>query len=505
VLFLSEIVVGVLAPVILFGLQKVRETNSGLLAGSACVLAGVALNRTNVAIFAYAAPPGSVYVPHWMEILVSAAAIAAGVVLFVLAVRFLPILPEEGDKRSLAMPRFSRWAVVFGGGALALLVITVVLLLQPATQAKAVRTEATATADVAVSPREGQCQTCHQDAQALVYAGTEPNEVELLVIEPLPAEAVHADIRCVACHYGDTYAQDVEAAHVGTVTDPTQGDAKICAACHPDLPEEFPQDRLRTPHSEVTHGEMVDVACSDCHGAVGHGFDPVSGESICPMGVCLDCHQERNLDSELSECVACHVGPHESVPAFECSACHQSTDDWQVVEMTSHPVDLVGGHAQAGCSDCHPDADLDRVLGTQCADCHEPPSDAHYSPDCQECHTPASFSDARLIDHPVALEGHHQSVSCAGCHADGQTNPEYLCGNCHERPENHLTGECSSCHTPEGWVESISWVVNLTPPISHDLDGRENCLTCHDLAGKIKPAPCNHVDYVNEQCVLCHK
>jgi Ni/Fe-hydrogenase subunit HybB-like protein len=504
-LFLAEIAVGVIVPLVLFGIRKARNTSTGLIAGSACVLAGVALNRTNVAIFAYEAPSGAAYSPHWMEILVSVAAVAAGVLLFVLAVRYLPILPEAREGQSMALPRLSRRVVVFGGGALVLLALTVVLLLQPATQARAGRSHAEAVPSGAVSPREGECQTCHQDGQALANAGVDRNSLDQYAVEPLPAEAVHGAIRCVTCHYGDRLAEDTEVAHAGVVNDPSVGDAGVCVACHPDLPDEFPQDRLRTPHSALAHGETVGVSCSDCHGAVGHGFDPVSGEIICPMGVCLDCHQERNLDSELSECDACHVGPHDPVPAFECSACHQSTGDWGVVEMASHPVDLAGGHAQAACSDCHPDAAFDRVVGTQCADCHESPNDTHYGPICQDCHTPASFQGARLPDHPVTLEGYHKSAPCASCHVDGQPPPEYTCECCHERPDNHLPGACSLCHTPGGWAQSISWLVNLTPPISHERGGRESCLTCHDPAGEIMPAPCNHGDYVNEQCMLCHK
>jgi Ni/Fe-hydrogenase subunit HybB-like protein len=505
VLFLAEILVGVVVPMVLFSIKKARDTSTGLIWGSACVLAGVALNRTNVALLAYGAPVGATYIPHWMEILVSVAAVAAGILLFVLAVRFLPIFPEVGGTRRTTVPQWSRRAVVFVGGALALLMITVVLLLQPVTQAGAAKTQVAPTPEATVLPREGQCQTCHQDTQALANAGADQNEVALLTIEPLPAEAVHAKIQCVTCHFGDRYTTDMAAAHAKSVTDPTRGDARLCVACHQDLPAEFPQDRLRTPHDVVTHGELVDVSCSDCHGAVGHGFDPVSGEIICPMGVCLDCHRERNLDSELSDCHACHIGPHEPVPAFECSECHQSTEEWQIVEMSTHPVELAGGHAQAQCSGCHQDGSFDQKVSAECADCHEPPSDAHYGLVCQDCHTPASFQDARLPDHPVALQGFHASAPCAGCHAAGQMTPEYTCSNCHERPENHLSGECSLCHTPEGWAQSISFVVNLTPPISHGLDARENCLDCHDLAGEIKPAPSNHGDYINEQCVLCHK
>jgi hypothetical protein len=440
-----------------------------------------------------------------MEIVISVAAVAAGILLFVLAVRFLPILPEAKGAQSITMPHWSRRAVVFVGSALALLMITVVLLVQPATRAGATITGIAATPEATVSPREGECQTCHQDTQALANAGAAQDEVTLLTIEPLPAEAIHGNIRCVTCHYGDRNTKDLEAAHASVVIDPTQGEAKLCVACHQDLPAEFPQDRLRTPHDAVTHGEVVDVSCSDCHGAVGHGFDPVSGEIICPMGVCLDCHQERNLDSELSDCDACHIGPHDPVLVFECNTCHQSTDVWQMVEMVTHPVELVGGHAQADCAGCHQGGNFDQKVSTECADCHEPPTETHYGQVCQDCHTPANFQDARIPDHPIALEGYHKNAPCAGCHADGQAAPEYTCSNCHERPENHLPGECSICHTPKGWTESISFVVDLTPPISHGLDAKENCLACHDLAGEIKPAPCNHGDYINEQCVLCHK
>jgi Ni/Fe-hydrogenase subunit HybB-like protein len=506
-LFLAEIAIGVIVPMVLFSMKKVRATSAGLIWGSACVLTGVALNRTNVAVLAYGAPAGATYFPHWMELVISVAAVAAGVLFFALAVRFLPILPEaKGAEDETTAPQWSRRAVVFASGALALLMITVVLLLQPVTQAGAARSQTTTAPPTTISPREGECQTCHQDAQALTNAGASQDEVALLTIEPLAAEAVHANIQCVTCHYGDRNTRDMEAAHSNTVTDATRGDARVCVACHQDLPEEFPQDRLRTPHDAVTHGELANVSCSDCHGAVGHGFDPVSGEIICPMGVCLDCHQERNLDSKLSDCDACHISAHEPVPAFDCNVCHQSTEVWQVVAMSAHPVELVGRHTQVACSDCHQDTPFDAKVSTECVDCHEPPNDAHYGPACEDCHTPDSFQDARLPDHPVALEGLHKSAPCTGCHAEGQMTSELdACSNCHERPENHLYGECSICHTPEGWVQSIAFVVGLAPRVSHDLDGKENCLICHDLGGEIKPAPSNHGDYINEQCLLCHK
>ncbi len=292
------------------------------------------------------------------------------------------------------------------------------------------------------------------------------------------------------------------------VTDPSIGNAGVCIACHPDLPAEFPEDRLRTPHDAVSHGEAVGVACSDCHGGVGHGYDPVSGEIICPMRVCLDCHQTQQLNSELSDCDTCHIAAHEPTGTMDCSGCHQSTEAWQQVEMATHPLELTAGHAQAACSDCHPNTSFEQATGVSCSDCHEPPGQPHYGPACEDCHTPIGFQDAAVLPaelHPVELTGAHQSAPCEGCHGGGKPAPKHECSTCHQRPEGHLSGDCTVCHTPEGWASSMAaLVVSLSPQISHGLAGQEDCLMCHSLDGQVRPAPSNHGDYANTQCTVCH-
>jgi Ni/Fe-hydrogenase subunit HybB-like protein len=94
-LFLAEMVIGVIVPMILLGTRKIRESSSGLLWGATCVLVGLALNRTSVPLLALKATSGAVYFPHWMEFTVAAACVAAGVLLFTQAVRFLPVFPES--------------------------------------------------------------------------------------------------------------------------------------------------------------------------------------------------------------------------------------------------------------------------------------------------------------------------------------------------------------------------------------------------------------------------
>jgi hypothetical protein len=507
VLFMAEILVGIIVPMILFSIRRVRKSDAGLIAGSAAVLAGVALNRTNVALLAYQAPAGAYYVPNWMEILIAVSAVAAGVLLFALAVRFLPILPKAEDgQEEVTAAGWSRRAVVFVGGALSLLTLAVVFLLLPVTEATASKVPEIDPARMPAATGEypvGGCQSCHLDANALREAGAGEDRLLAMTIDPQPVGSAHGRLDCIVCHYGNKGTQDKTEAHKGRILDPTVGEAGVCVACHSDLPDEFPDDRLRTPHDEITHGETGGVFCSDCHGGVGHGFDPVSGETICPMGVCLDCHVSRQLDAALTDCDACHMGAHEEVAELACGVCHQSTSEWRGVEASDHPLRLEGGHAQATCLDCHREAD--GGLGSECADCHQPPEGGHYGMDCQECHTPASFAEAHLPDHPLALVGAHQTAACADCHVDGVQSPEYVCSNCHGRPAGHLSGRCEVCHTPAGWAESISFVTRLTPLIPHELEGKSGCLMCHDLESEMLPAPSNHGDYENEQCVLCHK
>lgn len=502
--FAVELLLGVVVPLLLFGLARFRHTRSGLIWGSAAALAGVALNRTNVALLAYQAPAGASYAPHWIEVTISVAAVAAGVLLFTLAVRFLPILPGSRDQRGGL--GWSRRTLLFVSGVLSLTTIAVIALSLPSIEAQAHRNGSAVPAQTSAAET---CSDCHSQPQALAAGGADPDRVAQLTIEPQPAAQVHGRIRCVTCHYGQEGTQEIKAAHQGIVVDPTVSNAQVCLACHPHLPAEFPNDRLRTPHDELSHGQAVDVACSDCHGGVGHSFDPVSSEIICPMSVCLDCHQERQLGADLTDCDACHMGGHDPAPGLACSACHTSTDAWSDVATVDHPLSLDGQHQQVPCLDCHAGASpLADGADLTCAGCHQPPGQDHYAGACETCHTPAGFDQAQLPtqEHPTPLVGAHQNAPCQGCHTPDLQPPQSdECSDCHQAPQGHLAGRCDMCHTPAGWADSIAHVVRLAGPITHDVEGQADCLLCHDPAAEIQPAPANHTPYQNEQCTLCHK
>jgi hypothetical protein len=91
------------------------------------------------------------------------------------------------------------------------------------------------------------------------------------------------------------------------------------------------------------------------------------------------------------------------------------------------------------------------------------------------------------VPHP--LEGRSD---CLACHDTGGIEPF---------PEDHAgrTSEsCTMCHQAgEAEAEEI-------PPVPHPLEGREDCLACHDTDG-IEPFPGDHVGRTNDMCTMCHE
>jgi Ni/Fe-hydrogenase subunit HybB-like protein len=95
--FLLEILVGVIVPMALYAMKSVRESANGLLLASCCVIAGTVLNRFNVNFFAQAGKYTS-YFPSVIEFLVTIGLVSFMILLYRLAVTYLPVLHEEGTK-----------------------------------------------------------------------------------------------------------------------------------------------------------------------------------------------------------------------------------------------------------------------------------------------------------------------------------------------------------------------------------------------------------------------
>ena len=105
VLFWAEILIGVVTPIVLFSMKRIRQNANGLLLGAVILLLGMILNRFNVSWFAVQHPDPLSYMPTFMsnvhylpslpEFLVSIGIFSAGILAFGLAVKYLPVFEEE--------------------------------------------------------------------------------------------------------------------------------------------------------------------------------------------------------------------------------------------------------------------------------------------------------------------------------------------------------------------------------------------------------------------------
>ena len=97
-LFLLEMLGGVALPAILLSFRKIRNLPRGLLGASLLVMAGIVLNRLNVAWIGMSVHDQLNYIPTWMEVALSLGFLTAGTIAFFLAVHYLPVFPKTEEE-----------------------------------------------------------------------------------------------------------------------------------------------------------------------------------------------------------------------------------------------------------------------------------------------------------------------------------------------------------------------------------------------------------------------
>jgi Ni/Fe-hydrogenase subunit HybB-like protein len=86
-----EVILGIVVPVILLSIRRIRISAQGLYYASVCTIMGFLLNRLNTSTTGFVASSGVNYFPSWMEISITLALVATGFFIFAMAVRYLPI------------------------------------------------------------------------------------------------------------------------------------------------------------------------------------------------------------------------------------------------------------------------------------------------------------------------------------------------------------------------------------------------------------------------------
>ncbi len=104
-LFLLEIGLGLLLPVLLLSLRRIRSRPAGQFAAAVFTILGFVLHRMNVSITGMESTLRVGYFPAWTEVAVTLMIVALGFALFGLAARHLPVF---GHEAATAGPRMGR-------------------------------------------------------------------------------------------------------------------------------------------------------------------------------------------------------------------------------------------------------------------------------------------------------------------------------------------------------------------------------------------------------------
>ena len=101
-MFLAEMLLGVIAPIVMLFIPRIRNNQFGLFMSALMVVLGFVMNRINVAITGMDRSSGVHYFPSWTELAVTGSIVAFGFLLFGLAVKYLEVFPP-GDMKEIAL------------------------------------------------------------------------------------------------------------------------------------------------------------------------------------------------------------------------------------------------------------------------------------------------------------------------------------------------------------------------------------------------------------------
>jgi Ni/Fe-hydrogenase subunit HybB-like protein len=345
--FILEMLLCAIIPMILFAVPQVRRRKAGLFIGAATAVIGFVFNRINVAGISTISATGTNYIPSWTEFAVSAAVVSGAALVFFFFIEHFSVYEDDGPKKEHFLPRPDPVTGAFlaspwmGNGAIYSLIfilaagIAAYLLPEDAVSgAKPKPTPVdivrTVTAIKSLPPGQPFSHLELAAGDAPPSAGARSLQVLLLDANRdgrfvLFDHAGHQQRQgkdscgfchhrnrpfdqatpCSACHRDMYLATDVfnHEAHQRK-TGGNQG----CPQCHPD--PALPKTRANT------------TSCGSCHRAMSvsnsfvasadHPLDqPAAGFMDAMHGLCRQCHMDAaarkpELSADFARCTACH-------------------------------------------------------------------------------------------------------------------------------------------------------------------------------------------------------
>jgi octaheme c-type cytochrome (tetrathionate reductase family) len=428
-----EILLGVVAPFLLFLNRAVRRSMGWLFFTVSLIIFGVVLNRINVFLVGYNAPYSArAYFPSIGEIAMTVAIVSSILFCYRFFVTFFPILPgyvpateaqlaRMREEREKTVDPFWTWAI--RGAAIAFLLGFIGLYslvrieafqttVQTVEEVRRVKAElpvpGPAVPGTAYPERPSAYKNFYLLNSAVLNAKSDD-------YEPVGfAHRIHDELTggdCGVCHHryataaGDRVGVDIKDLHAPM-------DIKMggpCSSCHSDMAKNPPQ------------------SCTRCHGL------PNEPDAASRIGLKGAYHRQ---------CIGCHERQFQPAPApTECASCHHpwTPDHSTLVAFGGKPTPQ---DVTRNCLSCHPKVGQD-VLRT-----------AHWN---WKGYSPTLKGYEHRIDISLTLMVNN---SCIAIGPNLQ--------------------ECASCHIGYGWVDEK---FDFTGPANID------CLVCHDTTDTYRKDP----------------
>lgn len=313
-LFIAEILIMAIIPIIIFALPRTRNSLAGLWIGSFLVVFGTVFNRINVGGLTMISTTGDAYFPSWTEFSISAAVVSFMALIFLFAIEKFNIWeqrPVEPEAAPHAKPSFSRGGDVWLG--------------QPSVAGRT------------------RYSLAFILALALGFALMPGQELYSGGIEEVPAEPARGGDTLFIDGNRDLYGVAFKHQfHIDTL-----GGAATCVRCHHmNLPKDNNSEcahchyQMYRPVDAFKHDWHADpeggnIACADCH-------DPAMNKTAASAKDCDACHTDLvpagatiKIDSYTAPsytdamhelCVTCHIEKAEQLPEranlATCATCH---------------------------------------------------------------------------------------------------------------------------------------------------------------------------------------
>ena len=294
------------------------------------------------------------------------------------------------------------------------------------------------------------------------------------------------------------------------------------------------QARAQQPRPDNPHGPLpAGMDCSACHNstswkqllspmAFNHakvsGFPLTGGHAAV---ACDHCHLDLVFSQPHvteSQCAGCHVDVHQGRMAGTCTRCHNTASFHEVPVVAVHAsagFPLTGAHLQTPCESCHRNDQGGSFapLPHDCVSCHrqdvaaatEPNHvAAGFSTNCEECHTPVTWTGGVAFDHAsaangFALVGAHALLRCEDCHMPPNFALKFTatsqndCIGCHQPQFDRAHGAgsgfpttCLDCHSQNAWSGAHFDHPQFALRGHHDA----SCSTCHTAQGNFAQFTC---------------